>query len=197
MRKIISVVMIIGVLLCAAPLSIAEEEPLFTIRNGVQFGMTRQQIINIEGQPGATDHRSYTYNTSISGDPAYIVFYFDDSDKLCGIFYLFSETHYNSDRYISDYKNIEKSLENKYGTPYLTNEYWTSSTYKAIYSETPGLAVQMGYLGYVDIILYNETYIVHSLIGNDNMEVGHFITYSPMDYESFNKYLNGDDSDSL
>ena len=163
----------------------------FTFRNGIKFGMTKDDIIAIEGIPdwdGTEEDRAMlAYVTTVSGLDAFLYYCLDYEGCLAQIMYIFTETHSNENLYISDFDEIEYSLSRKYGEQKI--EYtWLDDYYKDDKSEW-GFAIALGDMQMrTSRDYYNETDnnadnfvdgvdIIHTISG-DNFDITHLLIYN-------------------
>lgn len=103
----------------------------FSLRNGIEFGMTVDEIKTLEkanNSPppsSSTDHTKALYyvNLTIAGVPSSIIHYFFNDGRLSRIVYIFRHStdrgaHANvEDLYKVDYQAINPTLVEKYGQP--------------------------------------------------------------------------------
>ena len=151
----------------------------FAIRNGIMFGMEKDAIISIEGVPKKSNStgKSIQYKTTAAGKEANMEMNFNEDNLLCSIIYQFSDYHINPDLYVKDYEELDTTLSEKYGKPDEQGINWTNNTYKALYSETPGTALQLGFVSYVSKWNIGDVTIIHGVIG-DNLSIRHILGYS-------------------
>lgn len=135
MKKIISILLILSLICCYAS-SLASDND-FSIRGGISFKSTKDEIVSYEeSQGGKVDlnplktYDSVTWFTNncilVNGisfggyDEAEVVYYFDDNDKLLSI--LFLPHHFVDDKSSADkqFDQFNGALE-KYGSPIATN----------------------------------------------------------------------------
>lgn len=151
------------------------DENGFSIRSGLLFGMSEEEAVEIEGKPQDNSNGEMIYSTSAAGMSAQMYLYFSDEYGLYRIGYIFSESHSNDNLYISDYEFLQKSLEEKYGHPYISNKIWNRSLYKDD-EEKYGFAVSIGDLSYAASWNIGDVKIYHALSG-DNYEINHLLFY--------------------
>ena len=127
MKKTISIFLILSVLtVCIIGAALAEE---FSVRNGVKFGLSANDVFAIEKENGITktpskyddtDYTSYSYSdVSIAGKLGYLNYEFSKDDKLLGIRYLYEE--YSNTKIADTYIEMEQLLKEKYGEPLNTD----------------------------------------------------------------------------
>ncbi len=118
-KRLVSGFLAVTLLAMLALPAMAEEG--FTLRNGVQFGDTREQVKakeTLEWNPGdCHDQMLGTKDGTVAGiNGVSIVYYFDDDGKLEDVVWsLPRRTSANSSD--SDYSKIYKALAEKYGSP--------------------------------------------------------------------------------
>lgn len=151
------------------------DENKFTIRSGLLFGMNEEEVVNIEGKPQVINSGELIYSTSAAGMNAQMYLYFADGHGLYRIGYIFSESHLNDNLYINDYESLQKSLEEKYGHPYINSKTWNRSLYKDD-EEKYGFAVSIGDLTYAASWNIGNVKIYHALSG-DNNKINHLLFY--------------------
>lgn len=151
----------------------------FTIRNGITFGMSIQDVIGIEGTPVKTEEtgKRIQYKTTASGKPATMLMTFNEDSLLWSIGYIFTDSHTNPDLYIEDYTNLNSALKDKYGEPAHSVTNWTNDIYEYLFSSVPGSALSLGYVSYASQWVIGEVSILHGVIG-ENFFVHHALYYS-------------------
>lgn len=131
MKKIISLFLMIAMLFSV---SVFAEEEVFTLHNGLLFGMEKEEAIAIEEENGIilqpTKYDMYgtsSYGGSVEKANAYLwigtiagqkesglIIKFDENDKLKYVTYEFSD--------LSSYDILNESLIEKYGSPSFTSD---------------------------------------------------------------------------
>lgn len=96
----------------------ASDEGRFVLRSGIKFGDTKTSV-----QKKEVFTLSRTSSATLAGvgnvagyNDTHLCFYFDDSDKLYEMYYMFDTLH-NRDESISRYEAIYNALVKKYGEP--------------------------------------------------------------------------------
>lgn len=89
----------------------------FTLHSGTMFGMTDEEVFDLEEQNGFSRKESESYGSSVSGkiagyDDSTVYYGFNSDGKLVSVSYKIGETS-NSSRYNVVYETLAK----KYGTP--------------------------------------------------------------------------------
>lgn len=149
------------------------------IRNA-KFGDSQETVIQYEDLKTIDDRDSNTlcYQTSLNNESAYLIYFFNDDDKLYGVVYRFTNTHTNNNYYISSYFDMVDKLSKKYGDPSDTEkiEGFTYSVYN-----DDAEALKMGALEYQT---YWETKNMDVTIAlkSDNHEILYFISYFSTKY---------------
>lgn len=102
MKKILAFIIATIVLLSLLSVSFAER---FTIRNGIQFGMTKEEVMKIEAENSGVEpyQTEYAYGTTlfyedinIAGfDLGYVMYKFDKNDKLVHMAYTWYMNYYS------------------------------------------------------------------------------------------------------
>lgn len=106
------------VLLCTVGIATADS---FTMRNGVQFGMTVSEVGKLETMPRSKETISSVYfygYGEIAGIKNSAVEYHFDNNKLKGVEIHFDDLHKSGKlTVIQDYSDINALLQGKYGEP--------------------------------------------------------------------------------
>lgn len=117
MKRIITILLLIC-LFCSTGCAKKPEE--FSIRNGIKFGMTPEEVIAIEGEENKTDETIFSdggaiiyYKDVMMGADTDITFMFDD-DGLNFILYDINDKYLQSSCE-SNYNAINETLREKYG----------------------------------------------------------------------------------
>lgn len=160
--------------------SVASAEDDFSFRNGVMFGMSREQVITCEGrEPDESSEEDGLYyaKQKSAGKDVSLLYQFD-SDKLYRIYVRFIAEHSNDNLFLQDFDEVDVALQAKYGEAATLKEFsWKSDTFKG--DETHyGLAVSAGYLVIGSIWYSGNCQIGHILMG-DNYKINHAILYRP------------------
>lgn len=149
----------------------------FSIRNGIRFGMSQDEVLALENQSPvySTDSSMLYMDVSAAGKPATLIYTFVN-DYLFSVFYLFTDSHTNDNEYIKDFESIDQSLTSKYGTPTMDQKYsWDNSLYKDD-KEDYGFAIALGHLQIMSQWTMDNYLISHALSG-DNYEIEHSLIY--------------------
>lgn len=140
MKKLIAFISIVVMLLvssaCAEKCVVSEK---FSIRNGISYGTTREEIKQIESDNGSrldpdngwSDFYpgvNLSYTTSLAGHECSLLYFLDENDTLSGFRYIFNTS--------SAYDVVINSLREKYGfgtynkvSPFKTRSTTFSSSY--------------------------------------------------------------------
>lgn len=121
---------------------IAHADDTFSIRNGIQFGMSMEEVCNAEraygtsidgaiSGPEESDYNpteymqlvKYTYVTLMDYPQSVLSYYFDSNGELMSIGYVFGIGSKNPPSYSAVFSEMKELLINKYGTPYNENEF--------------------------------------------------------------------------
>lgn len=149
----------------------------FTFR-GTRWGMSKEEVIAIEGPPAHETADSLTYETTLSGLKAGIVYTFVEGLLAQGG-YVFMESHIEKNDYITDYSKIAALLTIKYGKASQDAHIWYNKLFKDK-SDDWGLALSLGHHTYLTLWEAGNTGIIHSLQGKDR-EIAHLIQYQEKD----------------
>ena len=127
MKKLISFILVITLALSMVAAMAEEEE--FSVRNGIKFGMTPDEVRAIEAENGNENGeefgRTISYeNVSVAGYPGTTIEYWFEDDSLFQIVYFIGaatgdETEKNAKAIVSD---LYGSLKEKYGEPAYNGE---------------------------------------------------------------------------
>ena len=178
MKKYVSCVLALAIILSCTSISYAEE---FSIRNGIQFGMSIEQVRSIEeknGSPKYEDVKDYDSKhypgysvlkiatASIGGidTSSYgkIVYCFDKNKHLDCIVYEFG-THFPKASADEKYVKIKKTMEEKYGksidegtylvkTPVYYRWDWYKSMYGRLYHNNQWVIRFENYYVVIDLV---------------------------------------------
>lgn len=116
MKKAISILLVLLVIVCGIGSTLAED---FTLHSGVSFGMTLEEIKKIEEDAGFStdipDNNAYlqVYGKIASIENSAINYYFDNN-KMNIAKYRFGKD--STDRGSNEYSLIQESLNNRYGS---------------------------------------------------------------------------------
>lgn len=179
MKKWFALVLVL-VVLSVSFSAIAEP---FLFRNGVTFGMTREEIIACEGaEPHNAEEDKLHYSAQKSAGKNCAVFYSLSEGKLYKVNVLFTEDHSFENLYIDDFETISEALQTKYGKPLVDTSYvWLNDLYKDNPQEH-GFAVSVGHLAIMSQWIFDDFQISHALLG-DNFEIHHAIMYQMNEIE--------------
>lgn len=155
----------------------AEEEAQTHFRMA-QWGMSKEQVIKLEGEPDQQRKSEgldlIGYIKTISNLDCVALFIFAEN-KLTRGKYMFMEEHSNNNLYIDDYNQIKNALIDKYGKPKEDDDVWLNDLYKDEPSEW-GLAISVGHLVYFASWEPPETDITLVIYG-DNYEISIQVEY--------------------
>ena len=149
----------------------------YTFRE-TRWGMSKEEVIAIEGPPAHEAEDSLTYETTLAGLKAGIVYTFVDGLLAQGG-YVFMESHYENNDYIYDYSKINAYLSIKYGKPSEEGHIWYNKLFQKKQDDW-GLALRLGYHSYLTLWQAGNTGIIHSLQGQDH-KIVHLIQYQEKD----------------
>lgn len=147
MKKLILLILV----LCTLT-SCAKKNEEFEIRNGIKFGMSKEEVIAIEGEPEDYSESSLDYCSEYIFEDisAGVNFGFIDN-SLVNIFYLIDHSRYTEDEgdlWSEDHARIDKALKNKYGKPRFDEVHGV--THYAIWMDRIGEndLISITYIGY-------------------------------------------------
>jgi|TARA_B100001971_G_scaffold183189_1_gene180991 hypothetical protein len=124
--------------------------------------------------PEINDPNILGFAGSVAGLEGLIGYYFVNG-KLWKGAYIFSETHSNTNMFITDYNSIKDILIEKYGEPIKDNVNWLNDLYADDTSEY-GFAVSLGHLNFYCSWEIGDTKIQMVLSG-ENYDISHRLEY--------------------
>lgn len=146
------------------------EEEAQTHFRMAQWGMSKEQVIKLEGEPDRQTKPEglelTAYKRKIANLDCAVCFIFTEN-KLTRGKYIFYEEHSNKNFYIDDYNEIKSILTDKYGNPKKDKIIWLNDFYKEYYADW-GLAISEGDLRYYAEWETPETEIRLALHGDNN-----------------------------
>lgn len=155
-----------GTVLHAASNQNIDDHSPFDFRK-TRWGMSRQDVIDVEGAPAQQDETAIVYSDTLLGHKV-IVGYIFGNDKLVKAGYTLEEKQYsNENSYVDAYNSIVEALKEKYGKPILEDTYWSRELYKNDYSYR-GAAYSRGDVQTVTRWEHGETEIAAKIHGNKN-----------------------------
>lgn len=167
----------------AAPAPAAFPGGSFSFRNGVTFGMTREQVRALEpGDPAQTEDSSLAYFGQQSAGLEASVLYQFSGNALTDVYVFFDEDHEDGSLYLADFDDVDAALASKYGPAILpASREWSDDQYRD--DETQwGRAVAAGDLEIGSVWLMPDYAILHMLYGGDS-GISHSIVYSTDAYD--------------
>lgn len=160
MKKItalmLSMVMIILSVTSASAMEIRQMDGNMQFRNGITYGMTMEDVIAFENSKGNTEYetsenddaevysRSISYSSEVGGEPATLMYHFDQKDTLIGMDYNFASDN-NKDQ--NKYNKMYTSIVQKYGEPMEKGDIISSSLYSITLYENLRTWASYQYLG--------------------------------------------------
>ena len=130
------------------------------------WGMPRSEVVLTEADdPTSEDDSALIYSRKVAGMRTLIGYLFVE-DKLVKAKYMFHQQHSEFDQYITDYNNLKKALEKKYGKAQKERDIWSNDLYTNIPAEW-GKAVSLGYLTRLSYWSIKNTEITLTLKGKD------------------------------
>ena len=152
MKKMLSIIMAMLLLWSFTVAAHAENE--FVLRNGIQFGDTKEEVraketIEINEEEG-NENQIWTKEGNVAGfEGVNLLYVFDDEDKLIEVKWQLPESSY-SDTSDSIYSKMKKALSEKYGTTlgYTNGDFYiittTAVTGAAVFAGTYKLVGKYG-----------------------------------------------------
>lgn len=143
----------------------------------VNWGMSKQQVIDAEGKKPDIDQGNYiSYNLSINVMDCDVLYVLNDTNQLCGIAINPSIKHSNPNEYINDYNSFKNILVQKFGTQTNTDDMlWKGDLYKGDVDHY-GMAVATGDLQYTST-WKNEDSEIYNMLKGDNYKIKLSIIY--------------------
>lgn len=120
MKRIITILLLIC-LFCSTGCAKKPEE--FSIRNGIKFGMTPEEVIAIEGEPHSTDDEDLYYYDIFSGLKTKLHYGIFENELWDVQFTIYPSVENSVSAAKNDYEIIEKELIKKLGKPDCTETY--------------------------------------------------------------------------
>ena len=171
-------------LLCVSTVVIAEEKDVFTLRNGIQFGMTKDEVFELEAQNGWTFEWAngsgacnyYIAQGTVAGYENGIIVYCFENDKLVQCTYSLETKFKDGDQINAAFTKREKELEKKYGTTEYSSltkglrypELKLNGYYRWIFCE-PDILYSQRILNYDNLVVYIDHSYDEDL--NDRIEI--------------------------
>jgi hypothetical protein len=150
---------------------------------GSRWGMSKQQILRMEGYPDEQDSSSgldiIQYLQTVLNMDCMVGFVFAEN-KLVKAKYSFLTKHGDKNQYIQDYSKIRDILVEKYGKPETESALWQDNRYKNEPSNW-GQALSLGYLKYDSTWQDSETEIHLGLNGGRD-KIFLVVEYAGLDY---------------
>lgn len=161
----------------------------------VNWGMSKLEVKATEsGTIVKDDSVALAYEGNIAGLKSLIAYFFVN-DLLVRAKYIFIEDHSNDNDFISDYDDVFKILNNKYGEPAKSQSIWKDDLYKSDFKKW-GLAISLGHLVKFAAWKTADSDIWLGLDG-DNFEISHSVEYSSIKLDNLEKEKKKKMADSL
>lgn len=152
--------------------------PVFGQFRDTEWGMSRQEVMNIEGQPALNDGSLLGYESSLAGYPVYVYYQFTEG-KLTSGWYYFNTSYASPTMYVRQYNDIKSKLLNVYGEPGWDGKKWYNNTYKGM-DGMLGTAIQMGHVAVQCGWDKEKTRIIHTLTYDEG--ILHILKYRSQKY---------------
>ena len=143
----------------------------------LRWGMTIEEVKEIEGAPDYETPEALLYDTRVGGVDAHMIMYFEDGGFYQAV-YAFQEDRVNYNNYLRDFEKIGRLLRQVYGEPSGSDNH--HDLRGSLYRDDRdywGLAVATGQLAILSGWETDRTRIIHSIDG-ENYEVNHRIGYT-------------------
>lgn len=159
------------------------EESKTHFRN-TRWGMTKEQVLRIEGQPVHLENSKgldiIQYPQRILNMECLVGYVFAEN-RLAKAKYSFLGKQGDKNQYVLEYQNIKNILISKYGRPLSEKALWHDPLYKGDDSNW-GLAISQGHLELNSRWKDNETEILLRLSGGNN-RLSLVVEYSGLEYK--------------
>lgn len=137
------------------------------------WGMTREEVIALEGMPDTDEDGRLSYDVNLGGIPGYAVFVFEGG-YLMKTQYVLTPQHPDANAYVEDFQRLRSALAGKYGEA-AQEERWREGSGKR--PALMGDAVAQGMLTLDDNWETDRTVYNHWLYGGEG-NVYHLIQYA-------------------
>jgi len=170
-RKLNSTLKVVDLTPTAAAIENPREFDMAAARiPAVEWGMSREGILRVEGRPLATEESGamefLRYRRDVCGKRCLLI-YVLASRRLVSVRVSLLENYADKDRYVADYNKIRDYLNHKIGEPRFDNVIWKDRAY-AERGETLGTAVTTGSLSLSSEWVSGDTGLRLSLTGEPN-----------------------------
>lgn len=152
----------------------------FSIKGGIQFGMSKEDVSKILGTPDDSQEDILFYITQVSNIDASMILFFDNN-SLFRLGYVFTKEHSSDNLYLNDFNQVDEMLQNKYGIQQ-PKEKWENGLLKSV-EDYRGLAVAQGDLSITNNWYTLDASIKHDIRG-DNYKIQHTLIYSDPWYKT-------------
>jgi len=158
--------------------------PPFSFRNGIAWGVSKDEIISSEGRaPDEDDAGMIAFHNVKAGSlDAIVGFFLNDTEECYKAMYLLQEKHSTDNAYLNDYQYLKNSLTERYGNPTEDEQIWSQSLYKDD-TDRWGFAVSIGDLSCYTTYETGDTTILLYMTG-DNYEINITLIYESKHIEA-------------
>lgn len=157
-----------------------------------EWGMSIQKVKSTEKEePVYEGDKIIVYEDYLMKLPVEVIYIFVDN-KLVRAKYNFIQKHTNKNDFISDYKALNKALNNKYGNADEKDHFWSEDLYKDSPNDW-GLALSVGHHSYFTKWETSETEILSALYG-DNYEITMGIEYTSKELKDLEEEKNNQET---
>ena len=143
----------------------------------VTWGMSQEEIIEVEGTPVESSDKKLIYNIEISGVDLVLVYEFIE-DILVKSKFVNNENYMDDSHYYDDYKTLNNSLERVHGNPNEEIANWDMEMMEAMYSEKLGF--QIGVVEFVTTWEKERMRVIHVLTKEDIFDSTHGFVYESL-----------------
>lgn len=149
---------------------------------GYEWGTDISTIKSSEGEPAFGDSEQMVYEGEIAGYDAYISYSFLSNSLQAGT-YLFSDDYSSDMRYLSNFREINSLLTQRYGEPSNRDpRVVLDSSYEDNEYIDEGTKLSIGAVVYQSEWNLDGLIILHTLRGN-NYDISHGLSYKSDDYD--------------
>ena len=153
------------------------------------WGMDKKTVKLTEpDDPTSEEDSAMIYSRKVAGMDVLIGYIFV-LDKLVRAKYMFHQQHENLNQYITDYNNIKKDLEKKYGKATKERTIWSNDLYTKIQSQW-GTALGLEYVTFLSFWDTPKTEITLTLKG-ENSKIDLWLEYKSKALAKLEKTGNG------
>lgn len=140
----------------------------------VEWGTSREEILEAEGEPLREGKNALGYRCQFLGLEDCVVIYLFTFDELTHGGFLLESDHDDPQKFVSKYLRLTKDLTDNYGKPTQSAAIWQNPKYRDD-GKMWGRALSENHVIFGTVWQVGPTKIVHSLRKNDDGEIDHRI----------------------